>query len=506
MKQKFTRSVLALSLAVAIALAVTPLTAYAAPSIEKADAMELKAGQSDTFTGYDDRGSYWYKFELKSASKVVITFSLQNPKLNEGANLAVYHGIDGYRETDIGSQQYCYVSAPGGALPDYDLHIDVASPENNGIPSKTGTFYLAEGWHYIKVSHHLSFDNPARITVGIDSIEPIANTGGLTMQTATTVDPAREIIKQYCYDRQDGMHDYYWKFTLAENATVSITKSVKFVPCNEYDSVGNKVRINASSNLRLFAPDPSYDNNEGNAIWWEADGESDALLTIHEMDATLTRTITYELEKGTYYVKLHNYWATRGNEYTLSFSMPTGTPTPGTVPDLDSASDWAKDGLNTAISARLVPGNLQSSYKQATTRAEFAALAVTLYEMFNGEITERETFSDTSDINVQKAAAIGVVNGVGNNNFAPNSGLTREQAATMLARLANAIGKPIPLSAPTFSDKAAISSWASEAVGQMQSTGIMGGVGDNLFSPTGSYTREQSIVTILRLYEYLQSN
>ena len=502
MKKKSTGNILALSLALAIVLAIAPLAASAAPGPDRGSAMELKAGESDTFTGHDDRGSYWYKFELKTASKVVITLKMQDPTLNEGAVLAVYHGIDGYREADVGSQQFCYVSSPGGTLPDYDLDISgVGSPQNGEVPSKTGAFFLAEGWHFIKVSHHLSWDNPARITVSIDSIEPIADTGGLTRESAGTVDPAGDVVKQFCYDRQDGKHDYFYKFTLAEAATVSITKSVKFVPCNEYNKYDEPIRINASSNLRMY-DDSGYDEYDGNDIHGEADGEDTVLLSIHEMDDNLTGTITYDLQKGTYYVKLHTYWATRGNEYTLSFSMP-GTSTPGTVPNLDSADDWAKPGIISAIDAELVPSDLQSSYTQATTRAEFAALAVTLYEIFNGEIEGRETFGDTSDVNVQKAAAIGVVNGVGDNNFNPTGGLTREQAATMLARLAKAAGKPIPPADPAFDDKAALADWAVEAVGQMQSTGIMGGVGDNMFAPSGTYTREQSIVTILRLYDYL---
>ena len=93
--------------------------------------------------------------------------------------------------------------------------------------------------------------------------------------------------------------------------------------------------------------------------------------------------------------------------------------------------------------------------------------------------------------------------GVGGNRFDPNAQLTREQAAVMLARLADAIGQPFPPSAPTFADNAQVSSWAADAVGQMQATGIMGGVGDNRFAPGGDYTREQSIVTILRLFDVL---
>jgi len=38
-------------------------------------------------------------------------------------------------------------------------------------------------------------------------------------------------------------------------------------------------------------------------------------------------------------------------------------------------------------------------------------------------------------------------------------------------------------------------------VGLVQGSGIMGGVGDNRFDPQGEYTREQSILTMLRLYK-----
>lgn len=116
-------------------------------------------------------------------------------------------------------------------------------------------------------------------------------------------------------------------------------------------------------------------------------------------------------------------------------------------------------------------------------------------------ITERQTFSDTNDVNVEKMAGIGVVNGMGNNRFDPNAQLTREQAAVMLARLANAAGNPLEEGDVTYADRAQMSSWAIEAVGMMQAAGIMGGVGNNAFAPRDPYTREQSIVTIMRLYD-----
>ena len=171
---------------------------------------------------------------------------------------------------------------------------------------------------------------------------------------------------------------------------------------------------------------------------------------------------------------------------------------------VETPSSWAADQVNAAITVNLVPQSLQSKYTQATTRAEFCSLAVALYENVKGEISGRSSFTDTTDVNVLKAASIGVVSGVGDNRFDPNAQLTREQAAVMLARLADAVGKPFPKQAATFADNSAISSWAAEQVGQAQAAGIMSGVGDNKFAPKDPYTREQSIITIMRLFDVVK--
>ena len=102
-------------------------------------------------------------------------------------------------------------------------------------------------------------------------------------------------------------------------------------------------------------------------------------------------------------------------------------------------------------------------------------------------------------------AGLGVVLGAGAGTFDPDGTLTREQAATMLSRLSSVMGHPLPAGTADFTDGASIAAWAVEAVGQMQSSGIMGGTGGGAFTPQGTYTREQSILTILRLYELTQS-
>jgi len=162
---------------------------------------------------------------------------------------------------------------------------------------------------------------------------------------------------------------------------------------------------------------------------------------------------------------------------------------------------WAQEAVDNAIAAGLVPANLQSNYSRNITRAEFASLAVAVYESRRGTIYGRVNFADTNDVDVRKAAYVGVVNGVDDTRFDPNGILTREQAAVMLVRLANAIGYPLTGRGTPFADNSSISGWARDSVENVHAAGIMHGIGNNRFDPQGTFTREQSIATIWRLYE-----
>jgi thiol-disulfide isomerase/thioredoxin len=170
-----------------------------------------------------------------------------------------------------------------------------------------------------------------------------------------------------------------------------------------------------------------------------------------------------------------------------------------------SPSLWAADQVNTAIAEGLVPQGLQTNYTQNITRAEFCALGAALYEKQMGQISKLSpAFEDTTDTNVRKMSALGIVKGVGNNRFDPDGKLNREQAAAILARLVGAMGETLAESKPNFADSRQISDWASADVGKIQASGIMTGVGNNNFDPKGNYTREQSIVTIFRIWEMVK--
>ncbi|MDR0292589.1 MAG: S-layer homology domain-containing protein [Oscillospiraceae bacterium] len=176
----------------------------------------------------------------------------------------------------------------------------------------------------------------------------------------------------------------------------------------------------------------------------------------------------------------------------------TGAPPSG------APSGWAAEAVSRAKDLGVLPESLQSSYQQNTTRAEFCELTVALIEKLTGkEITERESFTDTSDINVQKIAGLGIVTGRGGGVFDPNSGISRQEAAVILEKVARkGLGKELPEGVAAFNDIAG--SYAEKAIRQMRgvSPGIMSGKSADTFDPDGKFTREESVSTMLKLWEW----
>lgn len=171
------------------------------------------------------------------------------------------------------------------------------------------------------------------------------------------------------------------------------------------------------------------------------------------------------------------------------------------------ASSWALEQVNQAIDAGLMTYGDYVNLQDNAYRYEFAALTVCLYETATGKtapLPEANPFEDTDDEAVLKANALGIINGTSAATFDPYGNLTREQAATMLARLAEKLGHKLPTQELSFTDKGNINSWAVNAVGSISAAGIMNGVGDNCFDPQGVFTQEQAVLAVLRMYEKIK--
>ena len=132
------------------------------------------------------------------------------------------------------------------------------------------------------------------------------------------------------------------------------------------------------------------------------------------------------------------------------------------------------------------------------------------FTMPNGQVTVTVTFAETplpfTDVTegdwfydaVRYAYETGLMDGVGDSLFAPNSETTRAQLVTILYRLA---GEPEPGGDSGFSDVAA-GTWYADAVAWAAENGIVNGTTDTTFAPGEDITRQQ-LVTIL--YRYAES-
>lgn len=171
----------------------------------------------------------------------------------------------------------------------------------------------------------------------------------------------------------------------------------------------------------------------------------------------------------------------------------------------DQCSDWARDYMQRAGEAGLIPGILDDQdLTREISRAEFAAVAVRLYEALKHQevplYAGANPFSDTADPDVLRAYSLGVVNGMGDGTFAPDSNLTREQAVTMLGRVyelsrfsAVMGGETLPQGGEPFLDDSAIFDYARNYVYFFTGQSIVDGMGDGTFAPKSSMTREQAL-------------
>ncbi len=194
-------------------------------------------------------------------------------------------------------------------------------------------------------------------------------------------------------------------------------------------------------------------------------------------------------------------------------------------------SEWAAEEVKEAFDKQLVPEILKGeNLTKKVDRAEFAAIAVNLYEKLSGNTAQatENPFGDISgsycENEILKAYNLGVTNGTTDITFEPSALISREQVATMLTRaykksefsgwtLATDGDYPLNYMGVTkYADDAEISDYAKESVYFMTRWDILNGVDDTHFAPKnnvthgesyGYATREQAVVIALRSAKHL---
>ncbi|MBE6871990.1 MAG: hypothetical protein E7491_08590 [Ruminococcaceae bacterium] len=206
-------------------------------------------------------------------------------------------------------------------------------------------------------------------------------------------------------------------------------------------------------------------------------------------------------------------------DYESLVSAKPADPTPAPAgPTLNGEpSAWAKEEILKALEADLVPAHVNSNYTTDITRSDFCDLIIKMIEKKSGkaiadviagyaDAKAEVSFPDTDSANVIAAAKLGIVNGRSSGAFDPTANITRQEAAKMLALAAKVLGADITASEVAFADADDIYAWAKEFIYYVNTIGVMNGTSTTTppnFSPLRTYTREQSILTVYRLFNAL---
>ena len=181
-----------------------------------------------------------------------------------------------------------------------------------------------------------------------------------------------------------------------------------------------------------------------------------------------------------------------------------GNTTKKTFTDIDNYG-WAKNEIETLTGKGIISGISDTEFGPASNirRCDFILLISRAYG-FNG--TFEENFSDVpSDAYyataVGLAKKLGILTGMGNNEFNPNGYITRQDMCVMALRAMKVAGKKVsdPTDISKFADSTDIAEYAKEAVGSLTAGGIIKGDDNGNANPRKNTTRAEAAVIIYRL-------
>ncbi|MBQ6946705.1 MAG: S-layer homology domain-containing protein, partial [Clostridia bacterium] len=170
-------------------------------------------------------------------------------------------------------------------------------------------------------------------------------------------------------------------------------------------------------------------------------------------------------------------------------------------------NDWYYEDVHRATEYGLFAGMENGAFKpnQQLTRAQMAAVLARM----TGEDFSSCTVNKFTDV-PRKAwyhSAVawcyqkGVVAGVSDTAFAPEQPITRQELCTMLVRFAKSYNVTMKQAELTFTDNAAIASWAKEGVAACVGDKLVAGMPDGSFCPEQNATRAQAARILSLFYE-----
>lgn len=165
----------------------------------------------------------------------------------------------------------------------------------------------------------------------------------------------------------------------------------------------------------------------------------------------------------------------------------------------DINNHWGKESIGYMVDRGLLSGTSETIF--APNTAMTREMLVTALGRLAGVDTKSYTESSFTDVKadstfcpyIEWAYKKGIVHGIGNQQFAPDRVITREEIAVIFANYAKATGYKLPVTreATAYVDASSIGSAYKVAVTAMQQASIMMGDSGNKFKPKSNATRAE---------------
>ena len=165
----------------------------------------------------------------------------------------------------------------------------------------------------------------------------------------------------------------------------------------------------------------------------------------------------------------------------------------------DIGTHWGKEAIDYVVGRGLLSGTSKTAFAPDTAMTR--GMLVTALGRLAGVDVKAYTTNSFTDVKadsafrpyIEWAYKKGIVQGIGNQQFAPDRAITREEIAVIFANYAKATGYKLPVTreATAYADASSIGSTYKTAVTAMQQAGIMMGGTSNQFNPKSNATRAE---------------
>ncbi len=275
------------------------------------------------------------------------------------------------------------------------------------------------------------------------------------VDTSTLPDTAKQAV---------GSHPVYEFSVTSSGKTISqfggsVTVSVPYTPAAGEDTNAIVIYYIAADGKLTMVPDARYDASTGTVI----------------------------------------FTTTHFSTYAVGYNKMTFT-------DVSDTAWYA--GAVTFLAARgITSGTMATSFSPDAylTRGQFITMLLRAYSI-SPDANPTDNFSDVGNTYytsyLAAAKRMGITSGIGDNMFAPDRGITRQEMFTLLYSALKSTGNlPQGKSGKTtadFSDSSEIASWAKDAMTLLVETGTVSGSGGKL-SPTATTTRAEMVQVLYYL-------